>query len=535
MVELPDTLPEYSNNPFIAQLPRVQTRLQMLNMLGSQPIFNEVERTYPTHLRKHCILRLAQYFEPLDRHVQFSERFDMLLRQGYLSRNPLTHDYMFRLQNSHDRKMQRNAGTEPLNVFESFASSFALIGASGIGKSRTIARVLSHYPQIIEHITPFTLSQIVWVRLDCPSQGSQIQLCRNFFYAVDLLLGTNYQVKYAGKHRALDDMLLAMGHIANLHAIGVLVIDEIQFLRSSKNDRDALLRFFVTLVNTIGIPVVLVGTNSALPILQDNFKEARRANGLGSMMWDPIQNNSNWGHFVKKLWEYQWLSTYTPLTDEIIDVLHEESQGIIDILIKLFMLVQMRIISVREAKQGDELITVALIRRVAREDFRMVRPMLDALKRNDMKLLCRFDDLLPFQSHFDILLNKAIQSVSVIDHIPPKPNVADGNQDDISQKLQGALKAAGVSEDIMDILIKDAMIRNPSGDFMLLMGDIIRVMQSEKADSSKPKKPKLVRQPVNQLPKEDLRYIAANGPGEDLYTRLLNGGVLREPLQEVAA
>lgn len=529
----PLNLPEYASNPFIACLPPLQSRMQMTQMLIKRPIFNEIERTYPAYYRKHCVLRLARCFEPLDRHVQFAERFDMLLRQGYLDRNPETGDYMQRLQNSYERKRRFEAGLPPLEIFESFASTFALLGASGNGKSRTVGWVLRRYQQLQEHTTPYRLTQIVWMRLDCPSQGSQAQLCRNFFYEVDRLLGTDHLAKFGGKSRAVDAMLNDMSHIANLHAIGVLVIDEIQFLRNSKTDREALLSFFVTLVNVIGIPLVLVGTNSALPILQSNFKEARRANGLGSMMWDPIPNAANWRHLIKSLWQYQWLTTTTPLTDEIIDVLHEETQGIMDILIKLLMLVQMRIISVREAKPGAETITIPLIRQVAKEDFRMVRPMLDALRQRDMKLLQRYDDLLPFQSHFDQIVHQLTQSHSVVDYVPPTPIPVIQDQDDVSQQLATALKAANIADDMIDLMIKEALARHPSGDFMLLMGDIIRELQATKV--IKPKTPKQAKTPVEALPDDDLRVIAAKGTGDDIYTRLFNAGVIRDPLQELAA
>ena len=37
-----------------------------------------------------------------------------------------------------------------------------------------------------------------------------------------------------------------------------------------------MLNFFVTLVNTIGLPVVMIGTTKAMSILQGEFRQARR-------------------------------------------------------------------------------------------------------------------------------------------------------------------------------------------------------------------------------------------------------------------
>lgn len=60
-----------------------------------------------------------------------------------------------------------------------------------------------------------------------------------------------------------------MSQIANVHAIGVLVIDEIQHLSMSRSGGvEKMLNFFVTLVNVIGLPVVMVGTPRPDPSLR---------------------------------------------------------------------------------------------------------------------------------------------------------------------------------------------------------------------------------------------------------------------------
>lgn len=532
--QIPQTLPEYSNNPLIAGLPFVKTQREIISVLANRPSFDPKERSFPAHLRKHCIVRLDQYFEPLERHIRFFERFDMVLRQGYRGRNPLTSDYILRLQNSHDRIRQTSLYSTPLQIFENTAQGFALLGVSGIGKTTTLNRTLPHYNQIIEHTFPHYFKQIVWLRLDCPAKGGPAQLCRSFFYAVDRLIGTNYQAKYAGKARALDEMTGNMAHVANLHAIGALIIDEIQFLISMKSDGEAILKFFVTLVNTIGIPVILVGTNSAIPLLQRNFKEARRGVGLGTSTWDAFENNSTWQHLVKQLWEFQWTNTYTALTDEIKEVLYDESQGIVDILIKLFMMVQMRVIAIQEVKGGPEVISPALIRRVAKDELKLVSPMLDALRKKDMKALQRFDDLMPFQSHFDKIKDDALHNASITAWIPPKPEPLGDKQDDIGQQLMASLNAMNIEKDIASVMVNKAIQENPSGDALLLMTTILQEMKSPAAAPKKPSvKPlKLIQGTLNP---KDLRGITESDTGEAAYNKLLAAGFIRSPFEEVFA
>ncbi|MEI2614897.1 MAG: AAA family ATPase [Methylotenera sp.] len=69
------------------------------------------------------------------------------------------------------------------------------------------------------------------------------------------VLNTNYEAKYALKRHSVETLLALMSQIANVHAIGVLVIDEIQHLNlKGSGGVEKMLNFFVTLVNVIGLP-----------------------------------------------------------------------------------------------------------------------------------------------------------------------------------------------------------------------------------------------------------------------------------------
>ena len=52
------------------------------------------------------------------------------------------------------------------------------------------------YPQVIEHTEykgmPLAATQIVWLKLDCPHDGSRGELCYRFFKAVDDAVGSEF-------------------------------------------------------------------------------------------------------------------------------------------------------------------------------------------------------------------------------------------------------------------------------------------------------------------------------------------------------
>jgi hypothetical protein len=111
---------------------------------------------------------------------------------------------------------------------------------------------------VIVHKQPFALHQVAWLRLDCPAKGSEKQLCFSFFKEMDRLLGTNFEARHGASREPVDKMLPQMAGIANRHALGLLVVDEIQHLIEAPGPvRRSLLNFFVTLVNVVGVPVLL--------------------------------------------------------------------------------------------------------------------------------------------------------------------------------------------------------------------------------------------------------------------------------------
>lgn len=385
-------LEDYRNNPLLEALPPIWDDKTVVNKLASKPIFHASERDLPVHLRLHCVQRISRdFFRPLSRHLELQQSISRLIRDGYVGRNPLTPNYAFRARkDAYELIMQGNTSGYPVNTPTS--AGFALVGISGIGKSSSLLRILLMYPQVILHRkyqgqdmpAPY---QIVWLKMDCPHDGSIRGLCLNFLLAVDSLVGTKYYKKNATKNP--DELLPLMAQAAAVHCLGVLVIDEIQNLQEAKDDRAAqMLNFFVQLVNTIGLPVILIGTYKALLALNGEFRNARRNSGQGDATWHHFKKDDEWTWLLQGLWKYQWTDKMVPLDQEFIDVMFDESQGISDIAIKLFMLTQWRALD-----KEIEHITPELIRSVAKDRLSLIRPALEALRSGKKKQIQQFADI----------------------------------------------------------------------------------------------------------------------------------------------
>ena len=421
----PSVIPGYRNNPLIEVLPPIWAATETISQLRYEPEYDETIRQLPTELRLHLLHDALQFFEPMPVHVELEQRLSRLVRAGYQGRNPLQRGFRNQMNVRLQRKQQARQQTR--------SQGFTLLGVSGVGKTTALESILTLYPQIVIHHAyqsqPFSHLQVVWLKLDCPHDGSIRGLCLNFFRAMDGLLDTRYYRYHARNGRATtDEMLPAMARVSAIHSLGVLVIDEIQHLSEARSGGAAkMLNFFVHLVNTIGMPVILVGTPKAQAVLSGEFRQARRGAGQGDLVWNRMEQDAIWDLFLRTLWRYQFTHHVVPLTSELSEILHDVTQGITDLAVKVYMLAQIRAMTT-----GRERVTPALIQSVATDSLRLAQPMLAALRSGDPMKLAQFEDIQPLdistafavtQKQPTLAKTQKVNSVSVQSDMPVKSNL----------------------------------------------------------------------------------------------------------------
>jgi hypothetical protein len=386
----PQELEDFKGNPLIEALPPILSFEEAYNNLSFMPAYDSKERNLSIHHRYHALLRLTRLYQPTHKTIELELKFSRFLRYGYVNRNPNSKENTMVLNELKDRLINKyDLGLTP--DIRTTSSSFTLMGFSGIGKTSAIERVLSLYPQVIVHKYPLSSIQITWLKLNSPHDGSIKTLCMDFFLKVDELLGTNYLERYGKKRNSNSSMVVRMGQVARLHCVGAIIIDEIQHLLiGKKTDSEELMNFFVTMVNEIGVPVMLIGTMKAKSVLQQDFRQARRSSGHGDMVWQQMMNDDNWKVLVSAMWDYQWTKNETKLTQEWIDFLYEQSQGITDVALKLYLLGQSYAI-----ESGVEKLTFEIIKYVKKEYLKLIQPMLNALESGKEQEISKYEDITP--------------------------------------------------------------------------------------------------------------------------------------------
>src|SRR6266699_335294 len=398
-------IPNYKGNPLLEALIPMLKEEEIGPLLRYDPGYDEQYRQWEPELRLHLIVDALRFVEPLSNHLALAQLLDCLLRSGYVGRNPFPRKA--HLLNHRARLERMKAGLSALPLLQSTGREISVIGLSGVGKTTALKSILALYDQIINHGRyrgkPFTLRQLVYVKLECPQDGSLGGLCKAFFKEVDRLLETNtYRLYVKSGRRTVDEMLIDMAEVAARHFLGFLVIDEIQNLREANGDGAARVHnFLVQLGNELGIPVVLVGTPKAQSILTGEFRRARRASGLGAFPWDRMKEDEEWEVFTNALWKYQYVRKPIPRTDEILHTLYFESQGITDLAVKVFMLAQIEAIT-RARNDEEEEVTKGLMESVAQDRLRYMQRFLNALRSTNPDAVKEFEDIAPIDLEFAV-------------------------------------------------------------------------------------------------------------------------------------
>lgn len=535
--------PLYRHNCYVEALPPPRAPEITASLVGRYPVYNSKERTLPALRRLEAVYRIAKCVFPMPEFLALEQKISRTIRNGYFARNPLSSEWRRQMLAGFPGSFASIEEGGPMPMVRSSATSMAIIGQSGVGKSTMMDSILGTYPQIIVHTeyngTPFDQHQLVWLKLECPFDGSLKGLCICFFEAIDSILGTRYLVEYCDKRQnvTVNKLLPVMSRLAAELGMGVLVIDEIQRLNEAHSGGSQnMLNFFVELTNTFGVPVVLIGTFKAFSLFTTDFAMARRAAGQGDVIISNLRQDEYWDHFLEKLWGYQWTNVHTELSQKLNDVMYEETQGIIDIAVKLYMLVQWSVIG-----EEDERLTVGRIREVARDNFHAVRPMLQALRMKDLNALSKISDVIPQADHLDRFLSSSVKRVTLsgtIDTLanqeqPSLSDMAERRESPVSQ-IEAMLIAAGHPVSLALEWARQAVQRHAnSNDLRAATSEAFRIASEHLLQEQTPQpsksRDKFAKRPKAMPLSGDLREIVKQGQKrkESVYEALKAAGVIK--------
>lgn len=407
----PQTIIRMRGNPLIEALPPAMTDDQVFEALALAPDYSEEQRTWENHQRVQQIRGLSNFMVPLARHLELARMLDSMMREGYVGRAPRTKEFVTKLQRMYEMQKAGKTFTQGADTV-AVQDSAALLGVSGMGKSTTVRRWLSHYPRVIFH-NELNVTQVTYVHVDLSSDGNSVKaLAIAVISQLDRLLPEHdyHRLYLQNTARTSTEALIhTVGRLLALHHVGLLVADEVQNLCNSKKGAQVVMTELVTMCNMLNVPILFIGTNKASEVLAADFRQARRSTGVCIAPWtrmprfDPPQycaegdsegsaQTSEWADFMHALWKYQWVRTPLQLTEDILDLLYSCTQGVLDLAIKLFAIAQ-----VRAVLEGHDTLSTHSLKQAYESDFKLLHEAIEALERNDFKTLERFADIKPLK------------------------------------------------------------------------------------------------------------------------------------------
>jgi len=344
-----------ADNPFLAALPEMLPRDEFLTAIRSTPGLPHGLPQMTPEERRQSLPLLASLFVPLDYMYTVYDQLYRAIRETYTTRTAM--EEIRQINALFCRKENVSYATQ--------AASGSVLGIPGIGKTSTIRRALETMPQVIEHTEymgqPFFCKQVLYLRIECPSDCSVKTLALNLLSALDRAIGSDYL------HQLISLRSIAASAVATqvkilcmTHHVGLLLVDEIQnAVETAQRNRQIkpLLKFLVELTNDTATAVYFVGTPIAEGLFTSQEHLKRRTRGIRLL---PLKPDGTYRRFVEQLWGYQLTPMSAPLTEKLANKLFDHSGGIPAYIVKIFQETQAQALLQGQARINERVMQRAI-------------------------------------------------------------------------------------------------------------------------------------------------------------------------------
>lgn len=231
-------------------------------------------------------------------------------------------------------------------------SGFTLLGYSGCGKSSAIDILTSHYPQCIVHKTDRgEITQILYLIVSCLPNSNFRALYTAIGKAIDQALGLYTYEPLLSKNRNLGVAQQKIVELIEMLNIGIIIFDEIQLI-DFYSQKEASFESLMTIANQTKVAMAVIGTEDGY---QKMFTKLRTSRRLGRTIPASVycQNKKYINFLLSKLCQYQLINKPIKMNDGILEAFYQETHGIVDQLVSLFVSVQDECLSTAYNKEID--------------------------------------------------------------------------------------------------------------------------------------------------------------------------------------
>lgn len=396
----------YAGNILVNGLPPIPDENTILRHLTVTSEIPAWMLDLPTQTRLHHLkTMLSKLHIPSLEGCRLAETIDLMIRQGYSLRNPA---------DASTWKQVMGSIPSSNGITESFIICASADGFPGVGKTITVKRPLSRYPQTIEHKNFPNIAgshyQMVWLSIQVPASGKLEDFAAGLMREWDRILPDN-QSRFTDtlndKNRNGEKMFEEWNQVAKSHFLGFLHIDEVQNFfkiptlrqRQSKKSgsrldlslvEDKLLKTMLNLINS-GLPILFSGTPDGMSAMSNRVSTGQRMSSFGYHEFlrfeDP--NDVEYKEFLGELVKYQFVRSPLIFSEELASLIIELTAGIRRLIISLWHLAH------RVAyRRGQDDLKLEDFKTAERLNFKKVRPAVRAILSGDPYQISLYVDLL---------------------------------------------------------------------------------------------------------------------------------------------
>jgi len=394
----------HRDNPLICALPEKIESGRLRQLLTSVPQIissNELNKSDRIHMAR----QLRKAVIPTMPYVEFNNALYEIIVAGYEQRNPLDPkiiQWSYEIANPDiDIELLVNSNQTTVNSNDTTTENLYITGLSGVGKTKLKNAVMSLvFPTVVLHSREdFDETQIVYLCIDMPHDGSRVTLLHNLIEAIDkTLVGiekTNYLAivkPKSGRGASIGALQSFLYSLCAKYHIGVIVIDEFQNINvASQRYFLEMLQLFDTLSNLLHVPIIKIGTVDAMKHFEKRLLHGRRA-GDNIELLPYIREQSNavsgpgvaisnvgrdWENLIEAVFQYQVVEKPIQRNEKIEATLYRLSCGLPYCLFTLWQETQIEAI-----RSGSEKITIQLLNQVYNKRFKLIKRALQALRKN---------------------------------------------------------------------------------------------------------------------------------------------------------
>lgn len=366
-----------NGNPFIEALPRPRESRKEIIDAYNRTIPNlsvEEKKSMPLYYKLSDIYLLRQLRFPLPFHKELEEQTYMALVNSYRNRYVKSGKNMEREESEKYNENVRVLGKEGAAT----NAGFSLLGYSGCGKSSALDILFSNYPQVIVHNNGTTsrFIQIVYLTVNCVANSNFSALYNAIGSAIDKALGYQepFYEKTVDRARNLGLKADRVRELVERFGIGIIVFDEIQLIDFSST-RENSFEGLMTLANKTKVAVAVVGTEDAYEMMFNAKLRTGRRLGATIIGHQYCKNYEYFKFMVHQLFQYQWFDVPVNPDDELVNALYDNSKGIIDQLIGIYIFMQIDYINASK----KPMVNAAYVNKVVERHYPGLRSLLDRL------------------------------------------------------------------------------------------------------------------------------------------------------------